>query len=110
MIGIMTMISMFATIVVMMVSIIKYERRMPPFSILNFIVVIIVTMIAYMLSILNMLSILPPAINYKVGIFATIFYVIAIVSILIVAEGKRAGTLTDAGTFTEKKGFLSKIF
>lgn len=102
------MASMFTTIVVMMVCLIKYERHMSPFALLSFIAVIVDTMIAYVLSILNIVSILGGPIDQQVGIFATIFFIIATLSVFIVAEGKRAGKDTD--TFDEKKSFVAKLF
>ena len=94
------MLSMFTTFIVMMVCLFKYKRSQPPFALLSFIAVIIDTMIAYLLTLVNLVAITSGIINLHIGIFATIFYVAATVSIFIVVEGKRAGRDTDAGTFT----------
>lgn len=104
------MLSMFSTFIIMMACLVKYERSMPPFALLNFIAVIVDTMIAYMLTFVNLLLITSGILNLHVGIFAMIFYVFATVSILLVVEGKRSGRDSKYGTFSEKQGFLAKLF
>ena len=109
--GLVTMVSMFVTIGIMMVVLIKYERHMPPVALLSFMNVIIHTMIAYALSLIYVLALFENVVNDHIGNFATIFYGLAVMSAFFVAEGKRAGKIDD-GTFLSKEthGFFANIF